>query len=641
MSLFSFFTPRYQPVPPEKLPKNPDRLRKLYYAASQNEDYASVIAILEKIDSVAKLDYNERRVLSGLYVVGRGCSQDLDKARELVYRGFARYPSIYQLQDLLFLQSGPIPPYTRYYYPDYDRILSVFANYLSQHLPCSPYDESSNKRIAYNYHLLRDLVYLLELGLKDVRDEDELQAFVAAHPSDWAVRFYNAHVFIQGSGHVGRECFAAIMNEDSLVAMDKLNSIAGSTSGSTISERMRQAEENQQYYSKLLHRFEYPEQGIRELTREFRLKYTSPMTAQEVLDTVYAEVATMVAATRAAEEAQRLAEAKRKEEKERQYQQALASRSGRLALADDCMCDKDFKGAEVHLLAAMALPLDTDEDAAASIAVWGALTKVYFRQKDLNRAMQCAVTFFDRYHERFPEDQTWTKYRSDALKLVPKALYFVFDHYRHGPRHETEHIANRYLSSAAEVFSDSYCTALSSLAANGDWEACLDLALHLLDKSDTLKQYEGASWLKRSVNAGHIPSMYFAAAEYSRWLGLSPNDKRRYLMTVAASDDAKYAKMAAMVISTEDLQAAKDKAFKQAAQEFVQAQRQAQVDAKMDEFRRKRDLLERDLDLTLFGDGFTVEERILRGDFSAMDAVRLQSLRDEAEARARKKFLED
>lgn len=639
MGLFSFFSSSSRSVSTDKLPKSADALRKLYYRAHRNEQYDAVVTILEKLDSLNALSKDDCKTLSQLYVAGCGCAQDLDKARELMYRSISGAPSLRELPELLFLECVYGASRERYYYPDYDRILSRLARYISHSQPYDSHDHSRYKYDAIRFYLLRDLVYLLELGLKDVRDEDGLRAFVSAHPSDWAVRFYDAYLFTIPPGYyVTRESFADFMNEDSLVALYQLDVIAGSTHGSTPAEHRRCAEENKRCYSKCLQRYEYPAQGVEELTRAFCLKYSAPMTEQEVLDAVYAEAAAMVAATRAAEEAQRQAEARQKEEEERKYQLALSCRSGRLSLAEHCLFGNDLKDAEVHLLAALALPSVTDEDADAGIAIWGALTRVYHYQKDLNRALQCAVTFFDRYHERFPEDQTWAKYRPDVLKMVPYALCDTFYHYQNGPQHKTWHTANDYVSSAAEVFSDAYCTALRPLAAGGDWDACMNLALHLLNKSDSNKQYDGSFWLKRSAAAGHIPSMYFAAAEYPHWLGLSPDKKRKYLMYVAASDNAEYANMAKMVISTEDLRAAKDKAFKQSVQEFVQTQRQASIDAKMDEYRGKLDLMERDLHLAFSGSGSTIEERILSDEFSSMDALRLRELREEVEARAREKF---
>jgi len=632
MGLFSFLTPRYEPVPPEKLPKNSEKLRKLYQAARSNEDYTSVVAILEKIASVDRLSSNERETLTELYVEGRGCPQDLDKARDLVYN-YIGAPLLHQLSSLFFLTAG----HKRHYYPDYDRILSMYADFISQRLPCSYYDERGYKFTALNFSLMRDLAYLLELGLKDIHSEDELRDFLSAYNSDWAVRFYGACLF-PGHGGFTLAGFDRFLNEDSLVAMDKLAGLCTvhhSSSGS-LSDYRREVEEKKRYYTKLLHRFEYPEQGVNELSRKFAHEHhTSPMTAQEVLDTVRAEAAAMAATFRAQEDAKKLAEAKKKEEEERQHQQALASLAGRLKLAESCLWDDDFDGAEAHLSVALVLSPVTDEDTEAGIAIWGALAQLYQKRGDLTHAMQFAVTFFDQYHQHFPEDQTWAKYRADALNLVPKALYFVFDHYKHGPRHEVAHLANDYLSSAAEVFSDAYCTALRPRADSGDQESGLELALHLLNKGE---KSEGAAWLKSLARAGHVPSMYFAAAEYPSLVRLSATEARSYLMRVATSGDPTYADMAKMVISTADLKAAKDKAFKQAAQEYVQTQRQAEVSAKMDEYREKLDLLERDLHLAFSGDGSTVEERILRGDFSPMDAIRAQELRQEVEARAREKF---
>lgn len=301
MGLFSFLSSS-RPVSTDKLPKNANALRKLYYRASGNKQYAAVVTILEKLNALHGLNDNERKILSELYVSGQGCRQDLDKARELMYRSIVWSPSLHSLPQLLFLGGGSGTGYRRLYYPDYDRILSMFAGPISKRLPCSPYDQARAEHVALDFSLLRDLVYLLELGLKDVRDMEGLRGFVAAHPFDWAVRFYNAYLFADSPGYVSRENFAAIMNENSLVAMHVLQAKAGTTHGTTPSEHLRQAEENKRYYSKLLQRFEYPQQGIDEMTRDFRLKYASPMTEQEVLDTVYAEAAVMVAATRAIEE---------------------------------------------------------------------------------------------------------------------------------------------------------------------------------------------------------------------------------------------------------------------------------------------------------------------------------------------------
>ena len=609
----------------DTLPDNVEKLDKLY---SKTDDPVIKYHILEKLRGLNGLGSDKQKELIRCYLEGIGCQQDFGKARDLLYLELAQgyFYSLKYFAKLLHTVE-----------PDYDQLLRSIAEGIVQRRTRKIYIEENIKGAACMFHLLRDMVHLCELGLKDAKNREQERAFFDAHCNyDWTTQFYGFYLPNEG-GYYGadKEWFASVMNEDSLVAINELDQVwpepIMTTSSNSLSEYRDKARKRTAYRDSLFHKYDADYVAERTLVDDFKSHYMT-MSVQEMLDFLYTEDAAAQAVKRAEEERCR-------KEEERIYQQRLQTISGRMYLAKQAWIDDNYQEAEEHLHAACLIQPDCEEEYESAIALYGQYSRIFQEQNDISRAMQYAVTFFDLYHAAFPEDTTWNEHRTGVLMLRAYDLYFVYEHYKHGPKHGKKHKANDYISITVKVFSRAHCMALrKQIADNIDpLKSALNLALHLIDNHPN-DMHDAKYWFDWCINQKYIPALYLGAAERSRELGLSDIEVHQYLHYVAQYGDSEYAGMARDRLTIMKLEAKKAAKVRQMVNAYRQAQYQMQVDTHMEQYRKELDSTERRLNFFFSGDFSTMEEKIARGELSAKQAIDYQDLRWEAERRMQKKI---
>lgn len=315
-----------------------------------------------------------------------------------------------------------------------------------------------------------------------------------------------------------------------------------------------------------------------------------------------------------------------------------------LQQANLAMIKEEWEKAE-HALNRLAEKTEKDEQGEVFVAL-AALADLYQRKGDSKKALEYAIRFADLDYAMDPEDQNWQQYRSGVIRKEEKAIYEMYRFYclyhNSGPAKRNEgSMAAPYIRGVGLAFSAVYCDILRARYKAGDYKDTV--AALFTQLMETGHKEEALQWAERGFQAYNSQMCYLAATLYADELDVDDEDKIEYLRRGAVGSD-EYSQLCKDTLkgvnnAQREAWRAKRKA-ERARIAQAEAQRQATINEKMDVFRSRMDLLERDIDLALTGDGSTFQERVIRGDVSVMDGVSHQSLRDLAEEKFRKK-LED
>lgn len=610
----------------DSLPDDPEKLHKLYRKTS---DQKVIFQILEKLHDMNQLHSDEKEWLIQLY--SRNPQQNTKKLRNLLYEPLKKsgYTSLSNLSQIIHTVE-----------PDYDLLIYNIAEYIAIAPNSSYRREDCIKSAAVNFHLLRDLIHLCELGLRDAKTREQELAFYKNHYNDdRTVRFYYHRLSQRtySSKDEERDQFRSIMNEDSLVAINELDYVwlePVHSSSESLSKFQNEAGKRLKYRKSCFKKYESEFTAQTALWNDYNEHYLQ-MSARELLDYLYANEAKEL-------EARRKKEEERKAEEERIYQQRLRTISGRIFLAQQCSAKENYQDAEEHLREALLIHPDSEDDYEYTVAVYGEFAMLYWYQNDMERAMQCAVSFFDLYHTVFPQDTAWNKYRPGVLKLHAEDLYFTYDHYKYGPRHDKNHKANGLLSMVSRIFGKAYCIALRKRIADKEnpLASALDLALHLAENYPEERD-DAKFWLNWCITQGYVPALYLGATECRNLLGLTDAQAGQYLKFVAESNDKDYAGRARDSLEVMRMEAADAARVRRMISEYQQAQLQKEINARLEQYRKKLDSIERSLNFSLSGDISTIEQKITREELSFKQMLDYRELRWRLEHRAEQKIIRD
>ncbi len=313
-----------------------------------------------------------------------------------------------------------------------------------------------------------------------------------------------------------------------------------------------------------------------------------------------------------------------------------------LKQANLAMITEDWEKAEAAL---NRLAIKTGEDEQDEVfAALAALADLYQRKGDSQKALEYAIRFADLDYAQDPEDKGWQQYRSGVLNGEEKATYEMYRFYclyhSSGPAKRNEDsLAAPYIRGVGLAFSAVYCDLLRARHKAGDYENTV--ALLFTQLLETGHEEEALQWADRGIKAYNSHMCYLAATLYADVFYLDDEDKIEYLRrgSLGTSEYSQICKDTLEGVKTAQREAWKEERKAERARiAQAEAQRQKAIDAEMDAFRSRMDMIERDIDLALTGSGYTIEERVLKGDISVMDGVRHQIVRELAEERARKKF---
>ena len=403
------------------------------------------------------------------------------------------------------------------------------------------------------------------------------------------------------------------------------------------------------------------EEQIKLLLQNFYDKYGN-MNAQELLDSLYADEATWQAAHSAEVKAAEAAEEDRIARVERLYREGLAGQDTDEAMADGFLAASVELGYAPSCLQQANLAMikeqwekaenalnrlagKTGEDEQDEVfAALAALADLYQRKGDSQKALEYAIRFADLDYAKDPEDQNWQQYRSGVIRGEEKAAYEMYRFYclyhNSGPAKRNKgSLAAPYVHGVGLAFSAVYCDILRARYKAGDYKDTV--AALFTQLMETGHEEEALQWAERGFKAYNSHMCYLAATLYADELDVDDEDKIEYLRRGAVGSD-EYSQLCKDTLEgVKSVQREAWKAERKAERARIaqaEAQRQAAINEKMDAFRSRMDLLERDIDLALTGDGYTFQERVIRGDVSMIDGVNRQMLRDLAEEKYRKKL---
>jgi len=310
--------------------------------------------------------------------------------------------------------------------------------------------------------------------------------------------------------------------------------------------------------------------------------------------------------------------------------------------ADRSMSSEDWEEAETVL---NRLVSKTGEGQQEEVfAALAALADLFQRKGENKKALEYAIRFADLDYAQDPEDKGWKQYRDGVLRGEEQSLHEMYRFYclyhNSGPARRNEgSLAAPYIRGVGLAFSAAYCDILRARYAAGDYgDTIAQLFMQLYE---TGHEEEARKWANKGIQSYDSHMCYLAATLYAAELDVDEDDAIDYLKrgSVGASEYSQVCKETLKGMRSAQIQAMRrEQQAERAQQARLEEARQKAIDARMDALRSRMDLIERDIDLALTGSGHTVEERMLKGDISAMDAVRHQILRDIVEEQARKKF---
>lgn len=313
-----------------------------------------------------------------------------------------------------------------------------------------------------------------------------------------------------------------------------------------------------------------------------------------------------------------------------------------LKQADLFMREEDWDKAESVLKQIAAKTGDSEAD--ESFAALAALADFYQRKGDSKKALEYAIRFADLDYAQDPEDKGWQQYRSGVLNGEEKATYEMYRFYclyhSSGPAKRNEdNLAAPYIRGVGLAFSAAYCDLLRARHAAGGYDDTVAMLFTQLLETD--HEEEALQWADRGLKAYNSHMCYLAATLYADELDVDEDDAIEYLKrgSIGSGEYGKLCKEALADISHAQREAWKqERKLERARRAQEEAQRQALISEKMNAFRSRMDLLERDIDRVLNGSGYTVDEYVIRGDISAMDGLRHRMLREMLEEKAHKKY---
>lgn len=742
------------PAKQENLPSNVESLAKMGNRYYREEDYASAVLCYEKMLTLPppglKINYPDAlENLADCCLQGKGCPQDAEKARaahSLLVK--TRFEVTVIADEVFRMVCSPYCTCPA----DYERIIRAGAEGIAS---CWYY---SHINILFNFEVLRALIHLSESGMKNAVGKDEITAFLSAQedrdgrfwagwPTDWEM--------------MSAEEMRPLISLDSYVQCHRYMRALKRGMDKDLTLAQENAKFNEIWAEEFPDTPDFQKNEER-LVQQLKKKYCF-MTAEELLDSLYADEAVWQAAhsaeakaAEAAAEAARLAGEQRVARREKLYRDGLLLCSGlgdgdaglaamreaaelghdRAALwllkraahlgsaeafcmlgdlamqgtyglaqdelaaygyylaaagkgsgrasavlsvfhreglagvevdetlvdaffaasvewgyspsclteAEKCMEQGEWDRAEA-LLAPVARKTGRDERDAALAAV-AALADLYRRKGDVKTALEYAIQYADLDYAQEPEDQNWAQYRAAVLRGEPEALekmycfFCVYDGSTSPAKRSEGRITQGYVHGVGMAFRAAYCAALRSRAEAGDLEACTLLYIQLDHMGEVP---EARKWAAKALAGKHPHMLYVAAYLDADKFDLDEDQVLSYL-EMAARGSGMYAEWSKDLADRmkQELRAEwrKERQMERARQARLEAERQAAINEKVDELRGRMDLLERDIDLSLTGDGYTINERVIRGDVSAMDGVHHQILRDAVEEKLRKKLEE-